>query len=358
MAWLWANNQQIDLSNGINGQWQDPLANDWKYILSHNNGAFGKNININFLDPSNPIYADDVEYKWSIDNTTYSTHFSGQGLNYDFMSNPNAPSGNVTLFQSLSLTNGVFTPGLAYGGFDIPLSTLHYLVSSPTQSDHMKWAAIVLSKNDSINGGAKDDVLQGYGGNDTTNGYGGFDTVFYADANNVSGYKRSDFQVTKNADAITVNDSVANRFGTDTLISIEKIQFSDGSLFYDAANNTENALVYRLYKAAFARTPDDGGFHYWADQKAKGLDFNSIASSFRTSDEFKQKYGDLSNNDYVTKLYSNVLGRTPDAGGLAWWQNELNSGHQTRDQLLIGFAGSQENVNGTAANIDNGFWLV
>ena len=92
--------------------------------------------------------------------------------------------------------------------------------------------------------------------------------------------------------------------------------------------------------------------------KAKELDFNSISYAFRNSPEFKLKYGELTNNDYVYKLYNNVLGREPDTAGLAWWQNELNSGYQTRDQVLIGFAGSNENVNGTAANIDNGYWIA
>lgn len=171
---------------------------------------------------------------------------------------------------------------------------------------------------------------------------------------------RSDYTILQTANSIAVTDNVANRDGTQTLLDIQqRIKFQDGSLVFDVTNNTGNALVYRIYKAAFARTPDEGGFRFWVDQhNVNGLDFNSMASAFRTSDEFRQKYGDLTNNDYVTKLYSNVLGRTPDSDGLSWWQNQLNSGNASRDQVLIGFAGSSENIKGTAPNIDHGYWLI
>ena len=60
---------------------------------------------------------------------------------------------------------------------------------------------------------------------------------------------------------------------------------------------------------------------------------------------------------YVTELYANVLGRTPDAAGLAYWEAQANSG-VARDQLLVAFATSAENLALTAPHTANGFWLT
>jgi len=38
-----------------------------------------------------------------------------------------------------------------------------------------------------------------------------------------------------------------------------------------------------------------------------------------------------------------VLGRAPDAGGLAFWVNQLDGGTITRPDTLIGFSESTEN---------------
>ena len=195
------------------------------------------------------------------------------------------------------------------------------------------------------------DLILSSSNNEYIDAKDGFDTVKYTGT-------RTNHSIILNSGELTISDKITSNYGTDKLVNVEKISFDDGSLIFDLAFNADNALIYRLYKAAFARTPDEDGLRFWANSKAKELDFNSISYAFRNSPEFKLKYGELTNNDYVYKLYNNVLGREPDTAGLAWWQNELNSGYQTRDQVLIGFAGSNENVIGTAANIDNGYWIA
>jgi hypothetical protein len=44
----------------------------------------------------------------------------------------------------------------------------------------------------------------------------------------------------------------------------------------------------------------------------------------------------------VSLVYQNVLGRAPDAGGLAYWVSELDLGHRTRGQLMLAFSESVE----------------
>ena len=45
----------------------------------------------------------------------------------------------------------------------------------------------------------------------------------------------------------------------------------------------------------------------------------------------------------VNNLYKNVLGREADTGGLNYWLGQLNSGAETRYEVLLGFAESAEN---------------
>jgi hypothetical protein len=120
------------------------------------------------------------------------------------------------------------------------------------------------------------------------------------------------------------------------------------------------SLVYLIYQAALARVPDEGGFRFWETLHSENrLSFYDMVSYFRISPEFIQKYGsNVSNNEYVNCLYKNVLQRTPDAQGLQFWRDGLNSGYYDRNELMLEFAQSPENVSLTALNIIDGYWLT
>jgi len=102
------------------------------------------------------------------------------------------------------------------------------------------------------------------------------------------------------------------------------------------------APIVRLYFAYFLRIPDYGGLQYWINQYTTGTPLASISEVFATSQEFQQRYGSLSNGDFVTLVYQNVLGRSPDPGGYAYWVGQLSSGAQTRGQVMLGFSESPE----------------
>ncbi len=109
--------------------------------------------------------------------------------------------------------------------------------------------------------------------------------------------------------------------------------------------NTDDAKMFRLYNASFKRLPDPDGLNYWIGKYSSGEnDERAVASSFLVSDEFKQRYGaNVSDTTYLNNLYQNVLGRLPDSNGLNYWLGQLNSGAETRYEVLLGFAESAEN---------------
>jgi len=109
---------------------------------------------------------------------------------------------------------------------------------------------------------------------------------------------------------------------------------------------TDSGEMFRLYNAAFARFPDADGLKYWIEEFSSGRNTRRVvAKSFLASAEFAERYGsNVSNEKYVETLYTNILGRDYDQGGYNYWLGNLNSGLETRYELLLGFAENAENL--------------
>jgi hypothetical protein len=200
--------------------------------------------------------------------------------------------------------------------------------------------------DDVLVGTASNDILIGKGGDDTINGAHGVDTAEYL------GLRFSyDLQITK--DRVKIS-ALKGSEGMDTLFDVERLKFSDLSLAFDTSGVAGQA--YRIYKAAFDRTPDGGGLGYWITQMDKGMNTVDVAARFIDSPEFRSLYGqNATNADFLTKVYSNVLARSPDAGGLAWWVNEMKTNPtKTWQKVLADFSESTENQVNVASLIANG----
>jgi hypothetical protein len=98
------------------------------------------------------------------------------------------------------------------------------------------------------------------------------------------------------------------------------------------------------------------GLGFWISRIDNGMDMVEVAARFIDSNEFRSLYGQSPTNaEFLTKVYTNVLGRTPDQGGYDWWLNELNTNpSKTKAKVLADFAESGENQSGVATLIGNG----
>jgi hypothetical protein len=128
----------------------------------------------------------------------------------------------------------------------------------------------------------------------------------------------------------------------DTLDNIQRLEFSDLSLdsswFMKTASLPEAQLLELtdLYIASFNRAPDSLGLNYWGARLNDGMSLPDIARSFFTQPEMAATYAaGLSSKAFFTTVYANVLGRTPDEGGLAYWTGQLDAGNITRDVSLL-----------------------
>ncbi|QYG94704.1 DUF4214 domain-containing protein [Iamia sp. SCSIO 61187] len=101
--------------------------------------------------------------------------------------------------------------------------------------------------------------------------------------------------------------------------------------------------IIRLYNAYFDRNADHGGLEFWSDQiTTKGKTIGAVSNAFAASQEFKATYGNLSNAQFVTLVYQNVLDREPDAGGLAYWKGQLDTKAISRGHMMTKFSESAE----------------
>ena len=174
------------------------------------------------------------------------------------------------------------------------------------------------------------------------------DTVFYSG-------NRDDFIASGLSSTITVTNS-SNSETPDTLVSIERIQFSDGTLALDISGNA--GQTYRLYQAAFDRTPDTPGLAHNLNLLDTVLALHDLSNGFIASAEFIALYGaDSSNETFLDALYQNVLNRGPDPAGFNSWNDLLNSGQLDRADVLIGFSESPENIALVGSAIENGIFL-
>jgi serine protease len=111
------------------------------------------------------------------------------------------------------------------------------------------------------------------------------------------------------------------------------------------------ASLARLYFAAYVRTPDFGGLDYWMRERVAGRDLGGIAGFFAQSQEFRTRYGDVNDTQFVDLVYRNVLGRSPDFAGYLYWLDQLATGQIDRGRLLLLFSDSTEFRTLTAGQV-------
>jgi hypothetical protein len=110
--------------------------------------------------------------------------------------------------------------------------------------------------------------------------------------------------------------------------------------------------VARLYFAYFLRAPDRSGLAYWIGKKRAGSSLYAISQSFASSSEFVRRYGELTNAEFVDLVYRNVLGRSGDAGGQAYWTRQLDQRKRNRGHVMAGFSESTEYQRKVQASVD------
>lgn len=214
-----------------------------------------------------------------------------------------------------------------------------------------------------IDGGAGNDTITLAGGNDTVVLHGGVNTVKTGAGNDVvyTGNGKDTIEGGAGFDVVVVNGKLADygvKVGSDGTVTLSStsstapgvVMAKDVTFFTDAdgknsltvtATETQASAV-RMYEALLGRSADQAGTHYWLDNvAANGGNVTSIASAFLASSEYQSKMGGASDATFVQSLYQNMLGRSADAAGLAYWESTLADG-ASRASVVVSIVGSAE----------------
>lgn len=100
-------------------------------------------------------------------------------------------------------------------------------------------------------------------------------------------------------------------------------------------------MLAQLYETAFGRSADATGEAYWRQTMKNGAQIDAIGSYFLASDEYFVGSGST-NIGYIQRLYSDILGRSADDGGLNYWVNLMNTGQLSRMGVAANFYYSAE----------------
>ena len=190
---------------------------------------------------------------------------------------------------------------------------------------------------------------------------------------------------TATAGSFQLASLVDQGFGMQFIGGTEAIQLTDGTLSVGA--DTIQASVQRLYEGLLGRPGDTGGLEQFSALSASfgtapvvippdplfldNLTGNvepaqftafpslagtaAVASAMLASPEFQHLHGSaaaMSDTQFVTLLYGGLLGRAPDAGGLALYVATLQSG-TSRGDVAASVANSAEAQKHLAADTAN-----
>ncbi len=205
---------------------------------------------------------------------------------------------------------------------------------------------------DVLVGSTGNDTFTGAAGDDIINGDEGTDTVIY---NNT----RANFDIQQSIKGYSVTDK-SGAEGIDNLSAVEKLKFTDTAVMLDVTGIPGQA--YRVYKAAFDRTPDLSGLGFWIKTLENGSSLQTVSTGFIKSPEFIAMYGSNPTPEiFVTKLYNNVLHRAYEQSGFDYWIKVLNDGSNTQAvqaAVLASFSESPENQAAVIDLIGNGIEYI
>ncbi len=227
---------------------------------------------------------------------------------------------------------GTLPDALGTAGVDTIIHTLNSDLVLPRAVENVVLSGV--GAGSTISGNAGNNNFQVESGSWKIDGGAGQDSVSFKGA-------MKDYQIThtsKNGLATVV----LGPDGQVEIKNIEQLNFSDGTLHAQTSQYT--SWISGLYQAALNRQADFTGLKAWQHaMQEQGLDKSAVVSSFLQSSEYTNHYGTAqSSQEFVSAMYHNMLGRTPDNKGLAGWVGALETHKMTRADVVTGILGSAE----------------
>ena len=195
-------------------------------------------------------------------------------------------------------------------------------------------------------------TIQAPAGANQVYGYTGHNTVVYSAPSTQFTIQVDNILSPSNGGVTVYQGDPLAPASANSLHAIQSIQFSDQTVqtqwltkasLLHTTDATEFTILSEMYLAYFNRAPDALGLDYWASQAydwhaaqptvAMSEINKNIANVFSGTPEAISTYGTVTQQssvpelqNFVNKVYQNVLDRAPDTGGLNYWVNNLQTG--------------------------------
>ena len=188
--------------------------------------------------------------------------------------------------------------------------TVDFLLASVFQGSEKNDSLILDSGNDKAFGFEGDDVIKGAEGSDTIDGGLGFDTAVWESSS-------SNFKFSFVDNQIKVED-IIGLDGIDTLINLEKLQFTDRNVIIESQSHGSYAdlptELYQFFITAFNAAPGVTYMDQLAEAYRYGLTVKQIVDIFTTKKQFTDVYSpSLSHSDLATQLVNNIVKNSASA---------------------------------------------
>jgi Ca2+-binding RTX toxin-like protein len=301
---------------------RDTLAGAQSFTIELNTGAQTKYINVEHVNLTTSTLAPINDLLIFQGGTSYHggaglsmASSSGVDSGDTFFADWSAATTDITWVNVPSTTQVV--NGVSISGIE------RLLVATGNGDDTVTNSAV--NTDDEIHAGAGNDLVAPGGGSDRVFGDAGLDAVAFGDA-------RSAHSIARNGSMLTVSSRTG---AIDTLVDVERLQFSDLSLAFDTEGNAGRAA--RLIGTLFGR-------QYVEDKPIVGLalglldsgmSYPALIAAAVATPAFAALAGSHSNADFVRAVYRNLVGVSPPAADLASLTGLLDSGQQTQASLAL-----------------------
>lgn len=298
--------------------WGESLAGEWSLKIT--NKVAGSTVTLNDWAITAYAAAGTVDHAQIFTNefATFAA-LSGNRLSLSSANGTELNAAAVTAASVLDLSGGAS----------------HIGGTAVTLVDPQSFRAIVSGDgNDLLIGNALDNLLMGGRGSNNLDGATGTDMAQYIGS-------RSMYDVVLNhLGGYSVTSNVLSGGGIDQLTSIEKLIFGTTTLFAKSALD-QTQTVGGMYEVMFNRGADAGGLKFWTNTILDGINTElSVAQAFTKANE--DDVNQLTNSQFVTRMYNDALHRNPDDAGLAFWVGALDAKLIDRGQVLLSFVDSPE----------------
>jgi hypothetical protein len=109
--------------------------------------------------------------------------------------------------------------------------------------------------------------------------------------------------------------------------------------------------IQQIYLAYLGRPADPAGLAYWADQvDSQGGDLSLVLSGFAASEESAALYGEMSTNQAISAIYTNLFKREAEDAGVTYWQTQIESGAVDPAQAALAILLGAQDTDVTAAS--------